>query len=280
MASLAQMLATKDIQIYADDAQLQTSLNDFGWSGKMADYDKDYLSIISTNIAGGKTDKDIYQTIDHQVEILPSGEMIATVKLTRTNQGPEENPFAGIDGGNVSYIRFYAPLGAELLSAVGFDKIPEAYFRVADSGAKADPDIAQEEENLLINGESNTEIYTSLDKTVFANWMTLRPGEVKTVLLKYKLPTKLELGDPLVTNWWDKIFKDNLRLDNYNLVIQSQSGVKNTTYNSTIFLPEGYKVVWNNASDKDKMSVNEKLVTYSQNIDKDQYLGFIIAAKK
>jgi len=280
MTSLARQLATKNIQIYVDSPELQNKMKNFGWAGQIADYDKDYLAIISTNIAGGKTDNEIHQAIEHQINIMPNGEIIDTVKLTRANQGQNNNPFAGIDGGNVSYIRFYTPLGSELIEASGFDKIPEAYFRVADSGEEPDPDVAKEEKDMLIDGESNTEIYHSLDRTVFANWMMLKPGEVKTVLLKYKLPNKLSLSDPLVTNWWTKIFKDNLKLDNYNLVIQSQAGAKNTIYNSTIFLPEKYKVVWNNASDKDKMSVNEKIVTYSQNLDRDQYLGFILADKK
>lgn len=277
MSSMAKMLNTKQIQIYSDEAETQKKLNDFGWSGKIASYDKDYLSVVSTNIAGGKTDKDIYQAIDHQVEIRPNGEMIATVKITRSNQGVSDNPFAGIDGGNVSYIRVYTPLGSEFIESIGFDDVPEAYFRTVEVDAPVDPDIAREEENMMIDGDSSTEIYNSLDRTVFANWMMLKPGDAKTVMIKYKLPTKLKLGDPLVQNWWETVFKDNINLENYNLVIQSQSGAQNTTYNSTIFLPQGFKVVWNNASEKDSMSVNQSIVTYSQNLTNDQFLGFIIA---
>ncbi len=277
MTTLAKMLANKQIQIYSDDSATQKKLGDFGWAGKMASYDKDYLNVISTNIAGGKTDNDIFQAIDHKVEIASNGEMVATVKITRTNQGSQDNPLAGIDGGNVSYMRIYTPLGSKFIESIGFDKIPEVYFRTAEVKADSDPDIAREEDGMLIDGDSNTEIYQSLDKTVFANWMTLAPGESKTVMVKYKLPTKLELGNPLVTNWWDKILMDNLNLDNYNLVIQSQSGAQNTTYNATIVLPPNFKVVWNNASDKDSMSVNETVVTYSQSLEQDQYLGFIIS---
>ena len=279
VAVLVNMLATKDIQIYSVDETLQQELSKLVWSGEVVVSDKDYLSVINTNIGGGKTDNDVYQTIDHQAKIEDNGDIINTVRVTRANHGDKDNPFAGIEGGNVSYLRIYVPLGSEFLEAIGFDDLPLEYFHSAAVNAKTDEDILKEEDGKMIDGLSNTEIYTSLDKTVFANWMMLAPGETKTVSIKYKLPFQLDLGDPLVINWWQNIFKGNQRLDNYNLVVQSQSGAKNTIFNSSVLLPDNLKVVWNNASDEDKMSINDNLVTYSQELNRDQYFGFIIATQ-
>ena len=131
----------------------------------------------------------------------------------------------------------------------------------------------------MIDANSSTQIYTSLNKTVFANWMTLAPGETKTVLIKYKLPFKLNLGDPLVNNWWEKIFKKNVSLDNYSLVVQSQSGLKNNLLNSSVILPDNMKLIFNNASDQKSINVTDNLLTYTKELNRDQYFGFILTNK-
>jgi len=278
VAVFAGTLANKNIQIYSTDKEMQSRIDQLGWSGKMLSADRDYLSVINTNIAGGKTDNDIYQTIDHQAEINSNGEIIDTVKITRTNKGPLENPFAGIEGGNVSYVRVHVPLGSEFIESIGFDKLPNSYFNTAAPGAKSDPDIVKEEEK-MIDLNSGTEMYQSLDKTVFANWMALKPGETKTALVKYKLPFRLDLSDPLVNNWLQNIFQYDLQLDNYSLLVQSQSGSKNSIFNSSILIPDNLKVVWKNAYNEDSVGVTENLVTYSEKLDRDQYFGFIVATK-
>ena len=278
VAVFAGMLASKDTQLYSTDKDVQIRIDNFGWSGKMISSDRDYLSVINTNIAGGKTDNDIYQTIDHQAEIQMNGEIINTVKVTRTNKGPLENPFAGIEGGNVSYIRVHVPLGSEFVEAIGFDRLPDSYFNTVAPGAQLDMDVAKEEEK-MIDVNSGTEMYQSLDKTVFANWLALKPGESKTALIKYKLPFKLDLEDPLINNWAQNLLQYDLQLDNYSLLVQSQSGSKNTIFNSSILIPDNLKVVWRNAYNEDNVGITENLVTYSEQLNRDQYFGFIVATK-
>lgn len=275
---LVDALANKDIQIYLADADLQTKIKKFAWAGEMLEASSDYLAVVNTNIAGGKTDKDIYQTIEHQAEIMPNGDIIDTVKVTRTNKGEANNPLAGWQGGNASYLRFYVPAGSELVLASGFDHFNSEAFQ-GQSDAQDDQDILAEEKNKVFAADSQTEIYSSLNKTVFANWMTLKPGEAKTVAIKYKLPFKIKVGDNLANNWWHKIFKDNVSLDNYSLLLQSQAGVKNTVFNSSVLLPDNLKVVWGQALNQDKMSVNNKLVSYGDDLNQDQYFGFIMTSK-
>jgi hypothetical protein len=271
-------LATKDIQLYLEDDNLQNKVDDFGWSGSLVNNDKDFLAVINTNIAGGKTDNDIQQTIDHQAEIRSNGEIINTVKITRINNGASNNPLSGIDGGNVSYLRVFTPLGSQFVEAIGFDTIPDNYFKATDYTAQLDENLAREETK-LIDGASQTEIYTSLDKTVFANWVALKPGESQTVSIKYKLPFKLDFGNKLTNNWWEDFYKKDLSLANYSLLVNSQSGIRNTILNSSILLPNNVDIVWNTASDQSKMSITDYLVTYSNQLERDQYFGFIIATQ-
>src|SRR3989339_544716 len=273
----AQTLAAKDIQIYSEDESTQKALVDFGWAGQALNYNKDYLAVVATNIAGGKTDNNIYQTIDHQAQISPSGEIINTIKITRAYKSDDEALFAGIYGGNASYLRIYAPLGSEFIEAIGFDKIPDNYFAGNDN-AQIDKDLAPEEIKMIDNA-SATEIFTSLDRTVFANWMTLTPGQTKTVLIKYKLPFKLDFGDPLVNSWQERLFKRDVNLNNYSLVIQAQSGFKNNLFNSSVIFPDNVKLVFNNAIDKDSVNVTDNLFTYTKELSHDQYFGFILANK-
>jgi hypothetical protein len=273
---LANSLSNKDIQIYLADADLQKQIESYGWSGAAEKTNKDYLAVINTNIAGGETDLDISQTIDHQAEIGDNGEIINTLRITRTNNGISDNPFAGLDGANVSYLRVYVPLGAEFLEGVGFNKIPDNYFHNSGN-AKFDADVLKEENKKVIDSDSGVEIYDSLDKTVLAGWMTLKPGESKTVMLKYKLPFKLSFSDPLINDWWKKIIKKNLHLNNYSLLVQSQSGQRNNIFNSSVLLPKNTRVVFNNASDVSYMNITDSLVTYDQELNKDLYFGFILA---
>ncbi|MBT4349823.1 DUF4012 domain-containing protein [bacterium] len=275
---LVNQLASKDIQIYLNDSKIQAKVHQFAWSGAALDSQKDYLQVVNTNIAGGKTDNDIQQNIDHQAEILANGEIINTVRITRTNNGRSDNPLSGFEGGNVSYLRFYVPNGSEFIEAVGFDQLPEGYFHSVDAGTMEDEDILAEEEK-MIDANSNTEIYQSLNKTVFANWLALKPGETKTVAIKYKLPFTLDVSDPLINNWWQKLFKGDIQLDNYSLLVQSQSGSKNTILNSSILLPDNLRVVWNKAISDQQMSVNNKVVTYTNKLIGDQYFGFIVTTK-
>jgi hypothetical protein len=275
---LVNQLATKDIQMYLTDSTTQKKIHQFGWSGAILNNQKDYLQVVNTNIAGGKTDNDIQQNIDHQAEILANGDIINTVRVTRTNKGLNDNPLAGFEGGNVSYLRFYVPLGSEFIEAVGFDQLPEGYFHSVEENTVIDKEVAAEEDKML-DASSQTEIYQSLDKTVFANWLALKPGETKTISLKYKLPFSIDIEQPLVNNWWQKIFQGDMKLDNYSLLVQAQSGTKNTVLNSSVLLPDNLKVVWNKAIDADQMSVNNKVVTYTNELIGDQYFGFIVTTK-
>lgn len=271
---LAEILQNKDLQIYSTDKEIDKKISSLGWRGELMNTDRDYLWVVSSNIAGGKTDLKISQLIAHQAVIDENGEIINTVKITRSNEGSANNPFLGLEGANVSYLRFFVPEGSQLLSASGFDEIPEYYFS-DNSGYDVDPDLLKEESK-LVDKESKTEIFSSLNRTVFANWQTLKAGETKTVTLVYKLPFKLDLGSQ-ITNDWKKIFLGNSRhFDHYSLLLQSQSGQHQTIFDSQIILPSDTKVIWQVANDENKIQVQNQRVYYNEQLHNDQYFGFVL----
>ncbi len=274
VALFAKLLDQKDIQMYNKNTDLQKQISSFGWSGEVFTTDRDYLMLVNTNIAGGKTDNDIKQQIEHQAEIQANGDIINTVKITRTNQGLENNIMDGW-WGNTTYLRLYVPLGSQFIEASGFDTVPVQYFHDLSQDYKIDPDI-NAEENKMIDSASKTEVYQSLDKTVLANWQTLKAGETKTVIIKYKLPFALKLDDPLVNDWRKILLRKKTQLDHYSILAQSQSGNHNTTFNSNVILPEGIKVVWKNSSQPDDLRVSNNYVNFSQALDDDRYFGFIL----
>ena len=274
---LADVLWNKDVQIYVADKNIDQNLSHLGWRREMLDTDRDYLWVVSTNIVGGKTDLAINELIEHEARIESNGEIVDTVTITRSNDGLYDNPWLGLDGGNVSYLRFYVPLGSKLLSADGFDALPESKFYPSEQ-YKIDPQLAAEESK-LIDGPSKTEIFSSLNRTVFANWQTLKPGETKTVTISYKLPFKLSLSDGL-TNDWKKIFlASNTQIDHYSMLLQEQSGQSKTIMHSKIILPDNARAIWKVASDENSLMIQDNIIDYRQDLETDQYFGVVMAKK-
>lgn len=271
---LAEVLQKKDLQVYSTDQNIDKQISLLGWRGEIMETDRDYLWVISTNIAGGKTDLKVNQLIDHQAEVQANGEIINTVKITRSYDGSFDDPFLGLEGNNVSYLRVYVPKGSKLLSAVGFDAIPQHYFP-DNKQYDIDPDLVQEESKLIDN-ESQTEIFSSLNRTVFANWQTLKANETKTVTITYQLPFSLDLGSQL-TNDWKKIFlASNRHFDHYSLLVQSQSGQAKSILNSKIIFPKDTKIIWEAANSDNSVQVQNNQTVFSQNLDSDQYFGVVI----
>jgi hypothetical protein len=166
------------------------------------------------------------------------------------------------------------PEGSQLISASGFDDIPDYYFS-DNKHYDVDPDLLKEESK-LVDKESKTEIFTSLNRTVFANWQMLKSGETKTVTLTYKLPFTLNLGNQL-TNDWKKIFLASSRhFDRYSLLVQSQSGQHQTILDSQVVLPQGSKVIWQTANDENNIQVQNQRIYYNQQLDSDQYFGLVM----
>lgn len=269
---IEQSLNEKHLLLYFSEQALQTTAANLGWDGRLKEINGDYLSVVNTNIGGAKSDKKIRQTIELTTNILSDGSLINHLKIIRDHQAIRGEEFSGVR--NVDWLRIYVPLGSKLLEAGGFKTPDASYFEQAEPSWEQDPDLANEL-SAKIHNASQTLIYREKDKTVFANWSMVDPGEAAVLTLTYKLPFKLEARTS-DKNWLDK-FRDvfartsDTELYRHSLLAQKQAGAVNSEINYRFVWPSGYERVWqypdSGAGDY-----------WPQ--DTDKYWGFILKAKK
>ncbi len=70
------------------------------------------------------------------------------------------------------------------------------------------------------------------NKTVFGNWVEVKPGETVSVTISYTLPFKLDITKPLTQS------------ARYSLVVQKQPGALPPIVISTLHYPADYNVAW------------------------------------
>lgn len=219
---LTNALVSKDILLYFTEPELQELAESRRLAGKILPTDGDYLSVVSSNIAGSKSSTSIEDKILSKTEITSDGQLTRTIEITRVHKGDPSSPLRGVK--NNDYIRFMVPFGSKLIEANGFEPIttPETTQRDIDQ------DLAIIASTKATDAASGTEIYSEAGKTVFANWIQINPGEQKAVSLKYLLPFKMDQND----------FKT------YKILVQPQPGNKNQTFNFVIDTASKYKFVW------------------------------------
>ena len=284
-------LQEKHLLVYLNNKVLQQKITKLGWAGEVKNNKVDYLAVIHTNIAGGKTDGVIAEKINHQVDILNDGSVIDTITLTKTHQGKIGDIFEGQT--NVDYIRFYVPLGSKLLSAQGFDTIPGDRIFQEDNNIMKDSLLEKIEQNLKIDKKSNTRITDEFGKTVFANWLIVVPGESKKVVIKYLLPVKYKtnIKNEIITEtkeniwqllkryfWGSKIKENNeikLERNNYSLLIQKQPGIEGNkvSIESILKFNNRWKVI--NYQDKNDMVLWEQGTKFKSNLERDRYYNVV-----
>ena len=80
-------LKEKHILVYFDEPSLEELVFEENWAGQLLPADKDYLSVVSSNICGYKTDRMIEEFISQETEIKEDGSIINTLTIRRTHQG-------------------------------------------------------------------------------------------------------------------------------------------------------------------------------------------------
>jgi len=239
-------VSEKQILVYFNDSNLQKEMSRYNLSGEIKDTRHDYLMVVNTNIAGQKSDRKMEEKIEHASEINQQGKIINTVKITRTHTGLKNEALVGVR--NVDWLRVYVPAGSELISADGFrSPDPEFLQERPDTAWIKNPSL-ENELAAITDKTSGTKIYHENNKTVFANWLMVDPGETATVILKYKLAFNIYAASPK-NSWLDKINKflnpDSRPLIPYSLLVQKQAGAKASDFSSSLSLPADLSVFWN-----------------------------------
>ena len=273
--NLNQALSEKKLLFYFTDPALQTRVAQFGWGGqiKAAAANQDYLMVVHTNISGGKTDSVIKNTVKHQVEVLADGSLQATVTLTREHQGDPTKLFEADN--NVDYARFYVPRGAQLISASGFNFVPDYFFKYgqAAQALATDQTLAAVETNVALDEKTNTRISEEFDKTVFGNWLQVAPGQTRTAIIKYLLPFKFgQTTNENKLKLWLATLLGRPPEEKYSLLVAKQPGMNAVDFSSEFILPADYQV----AAVAGAAQAENNKVKYNFDLLTDGYYGLVL----
>ncbi len=260
LSAISSGMKEKHIIMYMTNERMQDIIESNGWGGTVLQTDKDYLSVVNTNINGFKTDGVIDETITHTASIDANGYIVDTVQIKRVHNGGKTG-FPWWDAVNSDYMRIYVPQGSELLSVEGQTR--EINTQRLDYDAlkyERDPDVEREEKGMYIDEETGTRIYDEYNKTVFANWVYVSPQESVTVTYKYRLPFRVDFD-------YDKDGK----FGSYAILFQKQSGSENSSIISNIVLDNNFSQVWS--------SNNDASLQMHNNLKTDRYHGIVFRVK-
>ncbi len=255
-------LNEKHILLYSQEKELEELISAQGWAGKILPTEKDYVSVINTNINGFKTDAVVEEKIEHQAEIQADGSVIDTLKITRKHNGGNSQ-YEWLNKVNSDYLRVYVPLGSKLLEASGQTReINTPALDYNSLGFKRDEDVQKEESSITVDPNSGTRVYQEKDKTVFANWVYVSPQESVTLTYKYLLPLRLF---QINTN-------NSQKIDSYSLLAQKQSGSIGSLFSSRVTYPESYHLKW---TFPEKVATKENRLQNELMLTKDYFEGAV-----
>lgn len=245
LALLESSLDEKQVLFYFSDPALQAEVAKHNFAGEIRSTERDYLLVVNTNIAGQKSDRQMTEKIEHFSEVDLSGSIVNTVRITRTHNGIKNEPLTGVR--NVDWLRVYVPAGSELLAAEGFTAPDEKYFDEKPEVGWEENELVKKENLAESDAVSGTKIYEENNKTVFANWVMVDPGESATIVLKYRLPFNF-LDRLPKDNWLKKVNAllnpEQGDLISYSLLVQKQPGAKPSVFSSSLILPSVWPVFW------------------------------------
>ncbi|MFA5131033.1 MAG: DUF4012 domain-containing protein [Patescibacteria group bacterium] len=273
LALFEESLSEKQVLFYFSDPALEAEVASRNWAGEIKNTDRDYLAVINTNIAGQKSDRMMAEKIEQTSEVAADGSIINTLKITRTHTGVKNEVMTGVR--NVDWLRVYVPGGSELLSADGFRAPDAKYLTEKPDPSWTENPLLDKENRALIDESSGTKVYAEDDKTVFANWLMVDPGESAVVTLKYRLPFNF-FATTQKNDWLSKI--DNFINPEsavptpYSLLVQKQAGAVASDFSSQLVLPASVSLIWSypeNLSGDHGWSINTKL-------DADKYWSILI----
>lgn len=270
-------MSEKQILFYFKDPTLQAEVASRNWAGIVRPTDKDYIMVVNTNIAGQKSDRLMSEKIDLASEARADGSLINTVTITRTHNGLKNEALTGVR--NVDWLRVYVPYGSELISATGF-VVPDAkYLQEKPEASWERTPLLDEETAATIDSATGVKIYKEKDKTVFADWLMVDPGQTATVVIRYRLPFNV-FSVKTDDNWLKRLNgwlnTDAPQLAPYSLLVQKQPGSRSSEFTSRLRLPENLSVFWRfpeNLSGQDGWEISAPL-------DSDQYYSLLLEKKK
>jgi hypothetical protein len=243
-----QNLFQKNILLYARNAELQKKIADFNWGGEVRNTDRDYLSIVNSNLGGTKTDRFLTREINLKSTVASDG------KITNTLQYTIHNPLPKTEGlQNKSFVRVLVPEGSTLQSSSGFDNYQLPQLPTETNDYVLDPIVQDWQKQVKQDTSTGIYIGTEAGKTWFGSWLEVAGGESKTITLSYVLPFKIG------------------KLDRHSLLIQKQAGVLNTNLNYELDFNDR-RSLWNSSTS----NLDHNVLHYNQSLIADTFIGTVL----
>jgi hypothetical protein len=224
----------KHMTIYSKYANEQKLIEELGYSGAIKKTDGDYLQVLVQNHGANKLDIYTHQMIDYNITINEdnSAQVVATVSIENGAQ-PEKLPdYVAGDSGVVPrgyaniWLNLFAPKDAQLISS------------------------AIDGRNILF------EVGREKDKTVFSQYIIIKPGAHSTATFTYNIPKAVTIG------------KNG---PEYTLNLQAQPVINPPAFSLTVKSPNGF------ASVPKLCSKEGNIANYQSWITKDTQFKFKLA---
>lgn len=251
----------KHLLFYFTDSSLESRILERGWGGEVKQSRYDFLSVIHSNITGGKTDGMMDESISLDVDVQPDGSVVNTLEVTRTHRGTADDPVRGVK--NIDYVRVYVPEGSTLVSAEGFESIDPRKFLYPAEGASPDEDLERAQGKVTVDESSGMRMNSEFGKTVFGNWFGVEPGKSRTFRITYRLPFTVELEGLLAKN------------AAYSLLAEKQSGSPGSAFHVRFHLPARARVIWR-YPENESVSRENSLIHFDSVLDADRYFGLVL----
>lgn len=166
-------ISEKHLLVYFFNEDIQKTMEVLNASGRIKDYEGDYLHINDCNFAGAKSNMFIKETFTQEIEVANDGGVVKTLTIDYKNPAPPSN--CNLEAGELclnglyrDWVRIYVPQGSQLIEAQG--------------------------------SEVEVKTYDELGKTVFeafyGDQSPLRPEGKAQLTFKYRLPFKVDKGQP------------------------------------------------------------------------------------
>ncbi|KKU15424.1 MAG: hypothetical protein UX23_C0001G0023 [Parcubacteria group bacterium GW2011_GWB1_45_9] len=219
---IRERVAKKDIQAYFRDKRVQNFVLRSDAAGEVfqlpSGFFGDYLAVVNANIAGGKTDIFMSQSIDLTSSIDASGRIRNNLQITRTHDGHTQKQ-SWYRALNQNFIKIFTVPGFKIISAQGnHAKTVKPQIDYDSAGYVKDPDLEK------IEGEKGKiEISNEAGKTTFGTWFSVEAGKTKTLEIDYEREGFLPSDGKI-----------------YQFVFEKQSGV-NSSFKLSFEAPPGFR---------------------------------------
>ncbi len=184
--------SAKDVMVYAKDQNIQHYVELVNADGGVFKLPNNfwglYLGVANANIAGGKTDVFMEQSIEANIDIATNGGIFTDMRITRAHTGDKEkDPWWRAE--NKNFIQVFSNPNAELVSIKGNSvKNLVSSFDYESNGYETLPQLQSIEKSKISIKAYQSWVMQAFGKSVFATWFNVPAGKTKDLDVRFQIP--------------------------------------------------------------------------------------------